>query len=74
MLRISRTSPNPQIPKNPNHVCPQNKDRKSCEADRQHLLTGYGTTELGYGTTNADAGVGIGLKRGFRNLIEKAMN
>ena len=32
-------------------------------------VEGYGTTELGYGTTNADAGVGIGMKRGgFDNL------
>ena len=29
--------------------------------------TGYGTTELGYGATNADAGVGIGLKGGKGN-------
>ena len=35
---------------------------------------GYGTTELGYGTTNTDAGVGIGLLRGFKNLIKKAIN
>ena len=35
----------------------------------------YGTTNVGYRTTNADAGVGIGLKRGgFRNLIKKAIN
>ena len=27
-----------------------------------------------YGTTNADAGLGIGLKGGFENLIEKAIN
>ena len=25
----------------------------------------YGTTNVVYGTTNADAGVGIGLKRGI---------
>ena len=32
-------------------------------------IIGYGTTaELGYGTTNADAGVVIGMKRGIRKL------
>ena len=32
-------------------------------------------TNIGYGTTNANAGVGIGmLKGGFKNLIEKAIN
>ena len=35
---------------------------------------GYGTTELGYGTTNTDAGVGIGLKRGIENFIKKAIH
>ena len=36
---------------------------------------GLGTTNVGYGTTNTDAGVGIGMKTGgFENLIEKAMN
>ena len=34
----------------------------------------YGTTNVGHGTTNADAGVGIGLKGGFNNLIKQAMN
>ena len=30
---------------------------------------------LGYGTTNADAGVGIGMKRGdSKKVIEKAIN
>ena len=29
---------------------------------------GYGTTELGYGTTHADAGVGIGMKRGIQKF------
>ena len=33
---------------------------------------GYSATKVGHGTTNADAGVGIGLKKGgFKNLIEK---
>ena len=32
---------------------------------------GYGTTNIGYGTTTADAGVGIGLKGGFKILIKK---
>ena len=38
------------------------------------LLTnviGYRTTELGYGTTFTDAGVGIGLKRGISLIIKK---
>ena len=36
---------------------------------------GYVTTNIGYGTTNADAGVGIGmLKGGFKNLTKKAIN
>ena len=34
----------------------------------------YGTTNTGYGTTNADAGVGIGLKGGFKKITEKAIN
>ena len=34
----------------------------------------YGTTNVGCGTTNADAGVGIGSKRGFNNLIKKTIN
>ena len=32
------------------------------------------TTNIGYGTTNAGAGVGIGLKGGFNNLNKKAIN
>ena len=28
----------------------------------------YGTTNVGYWTTNADAGMGIGMKRGIRKL------
>ena len=36
---------------------------------------GSGTTNTGYRTTNADAGVGIGMKRGdSKKLIEKAIN
>ena len=41
---------------------------------------GYGTTNTGDGTTNADAGVGIGMERGMRknektiNLADKAIN
>ena len=31
----------------------------------------HGTTELGYGTTNADAGVEIGLKRGDSEIWQK---
>ena len=27
-------------------------------------IIGYGTTNIGYGITNADAGVGIGLLKG----------
>ena len=39
------------------------------------MVCGPGTTELGYGTTNADAGLGIGMLRGgFEDLIEKAIN
>ena len=34
----------------------------------------YGTTTAVYGTTNTDAGVGIGMLRGFKNLMEKAIN
>ena len=41
-------------------------------------LTYYGAaslgdlvTELGYGTTNAAAGVGIGMKRGDPNILTK---
>ena len=30
-----------------------------------------GTTELGYKTTNADAGVGIGLKMGIQKFDKK---
>ena len=37
----------------------------------EHISELYGTTELRYGTTNADAGVGIGLKGGLTNLIKK---
>ena len=43
----------------------QEKPRDTCFAMvGPHALQGYGTTELGYGTTVTDAGVGIGLKRG----------
>ncbi len=35
----------------------------------------YGTTNAVYGTTDADAGVGIGMLKGIqKNLIEKAIN
>ena len=35
-------------------------------------LSIYGTTNAVYGTTDADAGMGIGLlKEGFKELIEK---
>ena len=33
-----------------------------------------GNTNTVYGTTDADTGVGIGLKGGFNNLIKKAIN
>ena len=42
---------------------------------RRHLLTGLRHPLWGYGTTNADARVGIGmLKGGFKHLIKKAIN
>ena len=31
----------------------------------------WGTTNTVYGTTNTDAGVGIGLFRGFKNLKKR---
>ena len=33
----------------------------------------YGTTNMGYGTTNADAGVGIGLKGGLQKFDPKRL-
>ena len=38
-------------------------------------VAAVGTTNTVYGTTNVDAGVGIGMKRGdSKKMIEKAMN
>ena len=34
----------------------------------------YRTTNVGYGTTNTDAGVGIGLKRGIRKFDKKIID
>ena len=34
----------------------------------------YGVTHAVYGTTFTDAGVGMGLKGGFKKLIKKAIN
>ena len=45
--------------------------RMSCEG----IKVVYGTTNVGCGSTNADAGVGIGLlKGGFKNFTKKAIN
>ena len=36
-----------------------------------HNAPMYGTTNVGYGTTNADAGVGIGMLKGIRKFENK---
>ena len=38
------------------------------------LKAGHGTTALGYGTTNADAGVGIGLRGGIQKFDKQTIN
>ena len=44
-------------------------------ASIKHIVPIMWLLLVGYGTTNADTGVGIGmLKGGFRNLIKKAIN
>ena len=35
------------------------------------MWIGYGTTKIGYGTANTDAGVGIGLLRGIQKIDKK---
>ena len=57
------------------------KGNQFFQAHKQELSSvkfqtrGYGTTELRNGTTNTDAGVGIGMKKGeFEDFTEKAIN
>ena len=64
----------------------QSKSQKMHEKNQRHACdvqeekTGPGTTRSGYGTTFADAGVGIGLNRGTQKfdkkyeLTDKAIN
>ena len=44
---------------------------ESFNTTRELGITGNGTTNAVYGTTFADAGVGIGMKRGFRKFDKK---
>ena len=38
------------------------------ECSEEYFRQSDGTTNVGYGTTNADAGVGIGMKRGIQKF------
>ena len=44
------------------------RGRLLCPEAISGLLLGCETTNAGYGTTNADAGVGIDMKRGIQKL------
>ena len=53
--------------------CSGSKTNKQTGEHRKQFYIGYGTTNVGYRTTNADAGVGIGLKRGIQKFDNKIL-